>query len=183
MRMHQVWRRTSIRIAAPIGAGLSALTMACSDPTSAGTSVPVPVTDAQVAATTIQCDRDNAGLKLPAGFCALAVVKNVGRARHMAVRPNGDVYVAIDNTPGTADGGILALRDADGDGRPEIQQRFGDIGGNGIAWEEGQLYFAPNDRVIRYSFTGDELVPTAPPDVIVSGLPVGGDHQRKTVVL
>ena len=133
--------------------------------------------------TSIQCDPDNAGLTLPAGFCALAVVKNVGRARHMAVRPNGDLYVAIDNSPGTTDGGILALCDADGDGRPEIQERFGDIGGNGIAWSEGQLYFAPNDRVIRYTFTGDELVPTMPPDVIVSGLPVGGDHQRKTVVL
>lgn len=181
--MHQVWRRTSMRTAAPLGVGLSALTIACSDPTSPGTSVPVAATGARVAATSIQCDPDNAGLTLPAGFCALAVVKNIGRARHMAVRPNGDLYVAIDNSPGTTDGGILALRDADGDGRPEIQQRFGDIGGNGIAWSEGQLYFAPNDRVIRYSFTGDELVPSTPPDIIVSGLPVGGDHHRKTVVL
>jgi len=131
----------------------------------------------------IQCDPDNAGLTLPAGFCALAVAKNVGRARHMAVRPNGDLYVAIDNGPGAAKGGILALRDADGDGRPEIQQRFGDDGGNGIAWGEGQLYFAPNDRILRYDFTGDELVPTAAPAVVVSGLPVGGDHPRKTVVL
>ena len=172
-----------MRTAAPLGAGLSALTIACSDPTSPETLVPVAATGARVAATSIQCDPDNAGLTLPAGFCALAVVKNVGRARHMAVRPNGDLYVAIDNSPGTTDGGILALRDADGDGRPEMQERFGDIGGNGIAWGEGQLYFAPNDRVIRYSFTGDELVPSAPPDVMVSGLPVGGDHQRKTVVL
>jgi len=136
-----------------------------------------------MAQATLQCDADNAGLTLPSGFCALAVAKGVGRARHMAVRPNGDLYVAIDNGPGAAQGGILALRDADGDGRPELQQRFGETGGNGIAWGEGQLYFAPNDRVIRYSFTGDELVPTAAPVVIVSGLPVGGDHPRKTIVL
>jgi glucose/arabinose dehydrogenase len=172
-----------MRIAAPLGAGLSALTMACSDSTSPEPGVPVVAPNSRVETNTIQCDPDNAGLTLPAGFCALAVVKNVGRARHMAVRPNGDLYVAIDNSPGNTDGGILALRDADGDGRPEIQERFGEIGGNGIAWGEGQLYFAPNDRVIRYSFTGDELVPSTPPDVIVSGLPVGGDHQRKTVVL
>jgi glucose/arabinose dehydrogenase len=101
----------------------------------------------------------------------------------MAVRPNGDLYVAIDNGPGGAVGGILALRDADGDGRPEIQQRFGETGGNGIAWGEGQLYFAPNDRVLRYDFTGDELIPSGGPAVVVSGLPVGGDHQRKSIVL
>jgi len=165
------------------GITLAGLTTACADPV----SPPGAPDSAQLGRvrtqSSIECDPDNAGLTLPSGFCALAVAKNVGRARHMAVRPNGDLYVAIDNGPGGAVGGILALRDADGDGRPEIQQRFGDTGGNGIAWGEGQLYFAPNDRVIRYDFTGDELVPISTPVVVVSGLPVGGDHQRKTVVL
>ena len=170
-------------LAAIAAAGLSGLTIACSDATSPPTPASARANDARVAASSIQCDPDNAGLTLPSGFCALAVAKNVGRARHMAVRPNGDLYVAIDNGPGGAVGGILALRDADGDGRPEIQQRFGGNGGNGIAWSEGQLYFAPNDRVIRYTFTGDELVPGGEPAVVVSGLPVGGDHPRKTIVL
>jgi len=96
-----------MRIAAPLGAGLSALTMACSDSTSPEPGVPVVAPNSRVETNTIQCDPDNAGLTLPAGFCALAVVKNVGRARHMAVRPNGDLYVAIDNSPGNTDGGIL----------------------------------------------------------------------------
>lgn len=163
----------------------AAMALACADtdrvasPDSAASSGGNRATQASA----IRCDADNAGLTLPAGFCALAVAKDVGRARHMAVRPNGDLYVAIDNGPGAAKGGILALRDADGDGRPEIQRRFGDDGGNGIAWGEGQLYFAPNDRVLRYDFTGDELVPSGAPVVVVSGLPVGGDHPRKTVVL
>jgi glucose/arabinose dehydrogenase len=101
----------------------------------------------------------------------------------MAVRPNGDLYVAIDNGPGATLGGILALRDTDGDGRPDVQQRFGTTGGNGIAWSNGHLYFAPNDRVVRYAFSGDELVPTAAPETIVSGLPVGGDHPRKSIAI
>jgi hypothetical protein len=61
-----------------------------------------------------QCDADNGGLTLPPGFCAVVVVKGVGRARHMAVRPNGDLYVAINNGPGATVGAVLALRDTDG---------------------------------------------------------------------
>ena len=158
------------------------LTMACSDAAPPTATGGIDATR-RSGSLMIACDPDNAGLVLPAGFCALAVAKNVGRARHMAVRPNGDVYVAIDNSRGATDGGILALRDADGDGRPEIQQRFGSGGGNGIAWGEGQLFFAPNDRIVRYTFNGDELVPSADPVVVVSGLPADGDHPRKTIVL
>jgi len=161
---------------------VASLTIACTDATGP-TPTPGAGTSNDRRAGAIQCDPDNGGLTLPAGFCALVVAKDVGRARHMAVRPNGDLYVAVDNGPGAAIGHILALRDTDGDGRPDMRQEFGDIGGNGIAWGEGQLYFAPNDRVIRYSFTGDEFVPSAAPVVVVSGLPIGGDHPRKTVVL
>ena len=38
------------------------------------------------------CDPDNGGIKLPQGFCAAVVVENVGRARHLVVAPNGDVF-------------------------------------------------------------------------------------------
>jgi hypothetical protein len=38
-------------------------------------------------------DADNAGLKLPTGFGALKVAENVGRARHLTVTPQGNVYV------------------------------------------------------------------------------------------
>ena len=66
------------------------------------------------------CDPDNGGLSLPAGFCALVVYDaktatgGPARVRDIAVAPNGDVFVA-DQSPG---GGVLALRDTDGDGRP-----------------------------------------------------------------
>lgn len=128
------------------------------------------------------CAADDGGLTLPSGFCAAVVARDLGTARHIAVRPNGDVYVAIDNG-GPTTGGILALRDTDGDGDADVQQRFGPTGGNGIAWHDDALYFAPNDRVLRYTFTGDELVPTGGEAVVVSGLTAGGDHARKTIVI
>src|SRR5688572_26018008 len=72
------------------------------------------------------CDAGNGGLTLPAGFCASVVADNLGAARHMALSPNGDLYVMLRREPeGGPAGSVIALRDADGDGRFEQQQRFG----------------------------------------------------------
>jgi glucose/arabinose dehydrogenase len=166
-------------------ARLSALALltglGCADPPAAPESG-APLL-ARPGINSIECDPDNGGLILPPGFCAVVVAKDLGRARHMAIRPNGDLYVAINNGPGTTLGAVVALRDTDGDGRADQQARFGPTGGNGVAWGEGQLYFAPDDRILRYTFIGDELVPTGGEEVIVSGLPATDDHPRKTVVL
>src|SRR6185436_20017288 len=40
------------------------------------------------------CDPDNGGITLPAGFCAVVAADGLGTARHIAVAPSGDVYVA-----------------------------------------------------------------------------------------
>jgi glucose/arabinose dehydrogenase len=165
-----------------LGALVPLTAMAASDASAIGASTPDDAAKS-TAAPAIACDPDNGGLTLPRGFCAIVVARDVGIARHMAVRPNGDLYVAIDNAPDGTPGGVLALRDTDGDGRPDIRQRFGTLGGNGIAWGDNQLYFSPDDRVLRYDFVGDELVPSAEPATVVSGLTAGGDHHRKTVVL
>lgn len=130
------------------------------------------------------CDADNGGLTLPANFCASVIARDVGIARHIAVRPNGDIYVALDNSrDGSIIGGILALRDADSDGTYETQQKFGPTGGHGIAYHNEQLWFAPIDRVLRFTFSGNELVPSGGPDLIATNLPADGDHITKTVVL
>jgi hypothetical protein len=41
------------------------------------------------------CDPDDGGLTLAAGFCALVVADGADGARHLAVAPSGDVYVAL----------------------------------------------------------------------------------------
>ena len=56
-----------------------------------------------------QCPPDNAGLKLPAGFCATVFADSVTGARHIVVAPNGDVFVATRNGREQR-GGIVALR-------------------------------------------------------------------------
>ena len=65
------------------------------------------------------CDANNAGIQLPAGFCALLVADGLGEARHMTVAANGDLYVALQN------GGIAALRSTKGDGRFDVKEKFG----------------------------------------------------------
>ncbi len=129
------------------------------------------------------CPGDNGGITLPAGFCASVFADDLGRARHMAVTPTGDVFVVIDPPQGaTEPSHVVALRDADHDGAAEIKQIVADDGGNGIAWADGMLYVAPDDRIVRYALSDGDLVPTRGPEVVVSGLPATGDHHRKTIV-
>ena len=131
------------------------------------------------------CDPDNGGLNLPGGFCALVVYDaktatgGPARVRDIAVAPNGDVFVA-DQSPG---GGVLALRDTNGDGKADETARFGTSPGNGIYFRSPYLYFAPNDRVERYLMSPASLTPVAGPEVIVSGLPATGNHVTKTIVV
>jgi glucose/arabinose dehydrogenase len=103
----------------------------------------------------------------------------------MAVTPSGDVFVAI-NSPGNRNPsfGIVGLRDKDGDGRADERSQFSPgLGGSGMAWRDGLLYFGANDRVLRFRLPDGRLTPTRDPEVVVSGLPNTGDHISKTVVL
>jgi len=138
----------------------------------------------------VECDADNGGITLPAGFCAVVVADLVldgapARARHMAVTPSGDLFVAI-NSPGNNNPpfGIIGLRDRDGDGSADEQSQFSaGLGGSGIAWGQGTLYFGANDRVLRYRLPAGQLTPVGEAETVVSGLPATGDHISKSLVL
>jgi glucose/arabinose dehydrogenase len=133
-------------------------------------------------AAALACDADNGGITLPPGFCAVVVADRVGLARHVAVRPNGDVYVALRRAPdGSDNGGIVGLRDTDGNGKADRIERFGTLGGTGIHWYKGALYFAADDRVLRYTLPKSGLRPTAAPATIVSGLPMAAEHKAKNL--
>ena len=146
--------------------------------------------DTQQASSKLQCATDNAGLTLPAGFCAIVVADLTmdgapAAARHMAITPSGNLFVAI-NSPRNANPsfGVIGLRDVDGDGRADEQTRFSpNLGGSGLAWGQGLLYFGANDRVLRFQIGAGELTPAGAAEVVVSGLPNTGDHISKTVVL
>lgn len=134
------------------------------------------------------CDPDNGGLTLPQGFCALVVADIGARVRHIVVRPNGDIFVAVIGRGGRGEaptgGGVLALRDTTGNGKIDVRERFGpDRGGTGIEISGDVLYFAPDDAVLRYRVPAGRLTPAAEPDTLVSGLPFDRSHAAKTIAL
>ena len=141
-----------------------------------------------VSAQTNSCGGDNGGITLPPGFCATIFADNLGHARQMAFGPNGVLYLNTwsggyyqnDKPP---DGGFLvALKDIKGDGRADLMARFGDgvaqgsAGGTGIRIYSGGLFAEQNDKIIRYPLPANGFVPGEQPRVIVSGLPLTGDH-------
>ena len=136
------------------------------------------------------CDADNGGITLPAGFCAIVVADlsmdgGGARARHLVVTPSGDIFVAINQTrTATPSIGIIGLRDTNGDGKADQRSEFSrNLGGSGIAWGNGFLYFGANDRVLRYRLPAGQLNPSGEPETVVSGLPNTQDHISKTLVL
>ena len=128
-------------------------------------------------------DRDSGGLVLPDGFRALVVADGLGPARHVDVTPDGDLYVHIRRAPAqgaaTPPGAIVALRDADGDGRAEIVERFSDHYGTGLQLRNGYLYVSTTAEVYRYPMTPGELVPRSEPELIASGFPDQRSHAEK----
>ena len=91
---------------------------------------------------------DSTSLVLPKGFKATVFYQNLGRARHIAVAPNGDVYVKLEKLK---DGnGIYRITDANKDGVAENATGFGNYIGTGMAIKNGYLYASSDDAVYRY---------------------------------
>ena len=87
-------------------------------------------------------------IKLPSGFSASVFASNTGRARHMAVNTNGDVFVKLERLKKGY--GILRLRDANKDGVAEDSLFFGNYAGTGITIKNGYLYASSDEDVYRY---------------------------------
>ncbi|HXA92213.1 MAG TPA: c-type cytochrome [Steroidobacteraceae bacterium] len=138
---------------------------------------------------------ENTGLKLPAGFCASIFADNIGHARHLVVAGNGVVYVNTwsgryyGNDKPHAGGFLVALQDTGGIGKADVIKRFGETlatgghGGTGIALYEGGLYAESNDQIVRYALRRDSIAPDGAAEIIVSGLPLSGDHPMHPFVI
>jgi glucose/arabinose dehydrogenase len=146
------------------------------------------VGDADAGVRAFPCDPAANDITLPQGFCALIYARDLGTVRQLAVTPSGDVFAAVANPsedeskPPT--GGVVALRDTDGDGIAEKHEEFGGpTGGNGIFWRDGQLFFATNDKVLRYELPDGQLRPDGDATTVVDEMIATGDHSAKTVVV
>lgn len=159
----------------------------------AGTPAETPT---QIAAATT-CDPGNGGITLSPGFCATVFADNLGHVRHAIVRDDGTLYVNIwsgryyAGSPVPQDSFLVALKDADRDGKAETITKFGvtgaqgGTGGSGIALYKNYVYAEANDQIVRYAIPAGQLTPPAgtTPEVIVSGLPTTGDHNMHPFVI
>jgi glucose/arabinose dehydrogenase len=132
-------------------------------------------------ATPPTCDSDNGGLTLPAGFCALVVANDLGPARHVVAAPNGDLYVAMQGGRGGKTAGVVALHDADGDGKFEVKENFGEGSVTGIGLRNGYVYIGKMNSVERFKLTPGQLKPAGAAEVVVAGLPGGFQHGDKGI--
>jgi len=132
-------------------------------------------------------DKDNGGLLLPDKFEAVVVADSTGRARHIAVNNNGDVYVKL-RSP--IPKGLLALRDTDNDGQADEREIFGDYDdrgdyGTGMRIHNGYLYFSTAGEVYRIKLTPGKLVPENPVELILTddyeNDPHGYEHIAKPI--
>lgn len=135
-----------------------------------------------------QGDTDNGKLSLPDGFEALVVVDSVGRARHIAVNDNGDIYMKLRGV--TDKGGTVALRDTTGDGKADIIKYFGtykDPGSYGTAMRiyNGYIYYSTTGVVYRSKLIPGQLLPDTTAEAIViddyQSRPYGTEHITKPI--
>ncbi|MFQ5789515.1 MAG: PQQ-dependent sugar dehydrogenase [Acidobacteriota bacterium] len=126
----------------------------------------------------LTCDPANGGVTLPEGFCALVVADNLGRARHLQVTESGDIYVRFRETE-DARGGVVGLRDTDGDGRADLEEWFADHYGTGIEVHDGYLYVSTDTSVLRYRIPEGQLAPGGEPETVIEGFPPQRQHRAK----
>lgn len=129
-------------------------------------------------------DPDNGGLFLPANFEAVVVADSIGPARHLAVNDNGDIYVKLAWSK-KGDGGNVALRDTDHDGKADSIVRFGDYDNAGnlsncMRIHDGYLYYASELVIYRNKLTPGKLIPESKTEVVLTEEDSRGSHWHIT---
>jgi glucose/arabinose dehydrogenase len=124
---------------------------------------------------------DSTAITLPQGFRSVVVATKLGKARHIAVAPNGDVFVKLERVKNGK--GIVRLHDTNGDGKADEITGFGNYGGTGIAIKNGFLYASSNSEVFRYKINGEAKVDESTEQKIITGLVDKGQHNSKSLAL
>ncbi|HUQ45492.1 MAG TPA: PQQ-dependent sugar dehydrogenase [Gemmatimonadaceae bacterium] len=125
---------------------------------------------------------------MPPRFCATVFADSIGAARHLVVASNGDVFVALqtarrNSRVAAIPPGAIGLRDTNGDGVADLQQRFGSAGGTGIALHGDFLYADVGPAIVRYPMPAGALTPTGAPDTVVKGMPYMPGHSARNFAI
>ncbi len=128
----------------------------------------------------IKATNEAVGLKLPTNFKAVVLAENIGRARHIAITPQGGIYVRLAKPVNKK--GTLFLTESNG--AAIVKTGFGDFGGTGIYIKDGYLYSSSNHDIFRYKLNeNNEVIDPDKPEIIVTGLIDRFQHETKSLVL
>lgn len=143
------------------------------------------------------------------GLAVNRFAEGLDHPRVIYAMPNGDVLVTLTRAPeGEVAGGwltnfvagllfseagsagpspnqLVLLRDTDGDGAADERHllRQDDLDSpSGIAWDDGQLYIANHDEVLRFAYEMGANAVTGEPEKLAD-LPPAGNHWMRNIVL
>ncbi len=116
-------------------------------------------------------------LKLPDGFHIAVFADNVDGARMLTFTPGGVLLVSE-----SGEGKVVALPDPGHTGKASrtVEVLSGLNEPHGVAFYEGKLYVAENDKVRRYDWEEANLRATNPKTL--ADLPTGGGHSTRTLL-
>ena len=119
------------------------------------------------------------GLKLLPGFHAQVVATGLTGLRHIVVRDDSTLYASVrGGGRGAPSPGVLALH-LDADHKAAAPEHFGSVsGGTGIRIHGNYLYASSTAEVVRFPLKKGEVVPSAAPETIVTGMPTVGFSNR-----
>src|ERR1700723_1236328 len=116
-------------------------------------------------------------LKLPDGFHVAVFADNIDSARMLTFTPGGVLLVSE-----SGEGKVVALPDLQHTGKAArvVSVLSGLNEPHGIAFYEGKLYVAENDKVRRYDWDEANLRATNPAKL--ADLPTGGGHSTRSIL-
>jgi glucose/arabinose dehydrogenase len=130
----------------------------------------------------------NAKPRVPKGFEVALFATGLINPRYLLTAPNGDIFVTE-----SAANTIRVLRDSDGDGRPDINEKFatGLSQPFGLAFYPSGpdpmfLYVANTDGIVRFPYRNGDLRARGKPERIADlssgGRLTGGGHWTRDIV-
>ncbi len=142
------------------------------------------------------------------GLAVTRFAEGLDHPRIIYPLPNGDILVSESNAPDRVVAGgwltnlvagflfskagadepspdkLVLLRDADGDGKAEAREVLRDDlqSPGGLAWQDGKLYVADHNALLRFDYQLGDAAITGEPEKLLD-LPGGGNHWMRNIVL
>lgn len=115
--------------------------------------------------------------KAPTGFEVTEFATGLTEPRVIVRAPNGDLFLAESRV-----GRVRVLRDADGDGKPEVNEVFASglsrpfgIAFHPVGGEPEHVYIANTDSVVRFSYKSGDTQAGGRPEPIIKNIPSGNE--------